>query len=282
MIPFVQQPVFEVFGRNIYLFGILVFTAMMVGLSVARRRCRDTGLDLDIGEDVMLSAIFVGFPVSHVFDVLLYSPEVLREDPLELLRFWGALSSYGGMMGGLVGIFVALHVGGAKALTRRQRMLYVDAIAYGFTFAWVFGRLGCTFALDHPGSITDFPLATSLETPEAQAFIRRIYDDAGNVDLVPPATELARLGFHNLGLYEMLYTLVVMVPTFVLLGRRKRAPGFFLVLFLLVYSPVRFALDFLRESDATYGGLTPAQYVAVAATLASIALLMRVRSGETE
>lgn len=71
---------------------------------------------------------------------------------------------------------------------------------------------------------------------------------------------------------------IVVVPVFVLLDRKERGPGFFLAAFAALYMPVRFMLDFLRVSDARYGGLTPAQWAA-AAVLLSLPIVWRVARG---
>ena len=47
------------------------------------------------------------------------------------------------------------------------------------------------------------------------------------------------------------------------LGAKKRPVGMYLVVFGIWYGAVRFYLDFYRIIDATYLGLTPAQYVSV-------------------
>lgn len=279
MIPFVEQPVLRISDSiQIHLFGPLVVTGVLLGMRIARGRVERTGLDSTFGEHVMFSAVFVGFLVAHAFDMIAYHPQRALENPLELLKFWGSMSSYGGMLGGLAGIAWALFTGEGRKLDLRKRLGYVDAIAYGFPFAWVFGRLGCTFALDHPGSVTDWPIATSLATPGARAFITRVYADADRLADLPGVGELPSLGFHNLGFYELLYTVAVIVPVFLVLGRSPRAPGFFLVTFLLVYSPVRFFMDFLRLGDRTYAGLTPAQHIAIGVTLASLALAIKLRT----
>jgi hypothetical protein len=67
------------------------------------------------------------------------------------------------------------------------------------------------------------------------------------------------------------------VPAVLLLGRRARTPGFFLAAFILLYMPVRFALDFLRVADARYAGLTPAQWAALAALLGLATIIMQAR-----
>jgi hypothetical protein len=63
----------------------------------------------------------------------------------------------------------------------------------------------------------------------------------------------------------------------VVLGRRPQRVGVFLAAFLVLYMPVRFAFDFLRVADLRYGGLTAAQWVALAALAGVVPLLGYVR-----
>ncbi|MFO0696743.1 MAG: prolipoprotein diacylglyceryl transferase family protein [Polyangiales bacterium] len=276
MVPFVELPTLRLGPIAVDPFSTLVVIGVLVGVVVARRRCVTTGLDPIFGERLMWHAIGIGFVLSHVLDVLAYHPEQVLEDPLVLLRVWGSQSSFAGMLGGLLGMafFFARHGG---HLDLRERLAYVDTIAYGFPFAWIFGRLGCTFALDHPGALTSFPLGTSLATASARAFLRSVYAEAGRLADLPGDETLARLGFHNLGFYELLYTVGVIVPAMLLLGRKPRTPGFFLAAFLLLYAPIRFVADFLRVGDRTYAGLTFGQYAALALTFAAAYLVHRTR-----
>ena len=75
--------------------------------------------------------------------------------------------------------FKARHVDAAA------RWRYLDVIAYVFPFAWAIGRLACTTAHDHPGTITTFPLGISLKSPEAQAYIAFFYSEAGRLAELP-------------------------------------------------------------------------------------------------
>jgi phosphatidylglycerol:prolipoprotein diacylglycerol transferase len=83
------------------------------------------------------------------------------------------------------------------------------------------------------------------------------------------------MAYHDLGWYEFLYTLLVIVPAFLVLDRKPRPTGFFPLAFLFLYIPVRFYLDFLRLSDARYGGLTFAQYAGAAGFAVAVYLLLR-------
>jgi len=79
----------------------------------------------------------------------------------------------------------------------------------------------------------------------------------------------------DVGLLEWLLMLVL-AGTFALLDRRRWPRGLFPGLFLTLYGPARFALDFLRIGDARYFGWTPAQYIALLATVAGVALLVAI------
>lgn len=271
MIPYFEQPSVRVGPLTIHAFGALVAAAVVVGYTVAMRRSRRAGLPPDVTESVLLWGLIAGFVAAHVFAVFVYFPADLRRDPLVLLRFWEDLSSFGGFFGGALGIalYFRLRRPGLGSSVRRT---YLDALAFAFPFAWIFGRLACTVAHDHPGRLTRFPLAVSLASPAARDYIRSVYEAAGLGPSLPPDRLLAGMGFHDLGWYEFLYTVLVMTPAFLLFDRRPRRPGFFVAALIVIYAPVRFALDFLRVSDARYFGLTPAQYSALVA-LALLAIV---------
>lgn len=163
-----------------------------------------------------------------------------------------------------------------KGLSADRRWLHLDGVAFSLPFAWAVGRLGCTFAHDHPGRITTFFLGRSLETEAARAFITGVYAAVGRAAELPPPSSLAGMAFHDLGWYEFLYLSLVMVPVFLWLDRKERRPGFWVGAFVLLYAPVRFLLDFLRVGDARYLALTPAQWVAAGA-LVTGALYAAVR-----
>jgi phosphatidylglycerol:prolipoprotein diacylglycerol transferase len=126
----------------------------------------------------------------------------------------------------------------------------VQALVIG----WVFGRLGCTLVHDHLGRPSEFLLAVRF--PDGPR--------------------------HDLGLYEFLYTVLVLVPAVVVLNRRPRPPGTSVAVLALLYAPARFLLDFLRQTDlpgadASHLGLTVAQYGCIALAGVGIGLLMRIR-----
>ena len=282
MIPYFPQPEVHLFGPiTIHAFGAIVAAALIVGWGMAVARSRRKGLDPEILEDLLLYVVLSGFVVAHLYSVLAYFPREAMENPLLLLKFWEDISSFGGFVGGLLGLWIFFRFK-ARHVDAAARWRYLDVIAYVFPFAWAIGRLACTTAHDHPGTITTFPLGISLKSPEAQAYIAFFYGEAGRLAELPPRAELARMAFHDLGWYEFLYVSLLMVPAFLVLDRKPHPPAFFLVAFPLLYVPARFFLDFLRIGDVRYLGLTPGQYAGIAVFLASVFLMVRMAGRKTK
>lgn len=261
MIPYVEQPSFNLGPLTIHAFGVIVALGLLAGLEIAKRRFRQLGLDARLGESMAWYAIIGGFIGAHLFSVLFYFPEKVARNPLVLFKIWEDISSFGSILGGMIGILLFFRLR-APHLDRAARWAYLDVAAYTFPAALAIGRIACSLAHDHPGKVTSFPLAVSLESERAREFIAGVYRGAGRLAELPPMETLAPLGFHDLGWYEFLYLALVVAPIVFVVGRKPRPAGTFLVLFVALYTPVRFALDFLRVGDKLYAGLTPAQWVA--------------------
>jgi prolipoprotein diacylglyceryltransferase len=91
-----------------------------------------------------------------------------------------------------------------------------------------------------------------------------------------------------MGMYEMVFTLVILFPANLLLHRRKPPVGSYIAMNCLLYGAGRFALDFLRATDRTdadprYFGLTLGHYCSLGVFLLGVvvALLAWGRKLET-
>jgi phosphatidylglycerol:prolipoprotein diacylglycerol transferase len=244
VIPYVQEPVWQVFGQKVTAFELCVFAAVVCGYEIVVRRAEKKGWDRNLALNLVLWTMLLGFIGSHTFDVVLYRPAELKQHPWLLLEIWGSMSSFGGLIGGIAG---GLLVFWMRRLSAAKAFQFFDIVAYAFPFTWIFGRLGCSLAHDHIGIPSTSFLAVNF--PEQPMF--------------------------DLGLLEFLYTLFI-AAIFMVADRKARPTGFFLALFFTLYGPVRFALDMLRTGDERYLGWTPGQYASLAATLFGLGLLSRV------
>lgn len=227
-------------------FGLLVATGVLLGARVAERRGSRLGLRRDLISDFIAHVVTLGFILGHVFDRLAYEPEIVLREPWDLLMPWRSMSSFGGFFGAVIGAVIW------KFRRKLAFTIPLDQVAFGMPVGWFFGRMGCFVVHDHPGQLTNFFLAVDN------------YQYGGL--LVGPR--------HDLGFYEVLWA-AVMIGLFFWLDRKPRPHGFYIGVIAVLYAPYRFALDFLREVDTTYFGLTPGHYSCILAFALGLDVLRR-------
>ena len=242
MFPFFEQPSWHFGPVTIHAFGVTVAAAIWVSMALMERRLATSSLDAALGRRLGGWMLVGGLLGAHLYSVLFYFPNELRSDPWLFLRVWEDISSLGGMIGGMLGagLFFAAR---ARELDARMRLAYLDVVAFVFPIGLAIGRFGCTLAHDHPGVVTTFPLAISLQSARAQAYIGQVYGAAG---LALPSSA-ATMGFHDLGFYEFLFLSFIVVPAFWYLNRHRRAPGFYTGSVLGAVSPRAIRARFLAR-----------------------------------
>jgi len=235
-------------GRSLAAFGTLVTLGIFAGAWFAERRGRLAGIPAREIPEAILSAVVPGLVLAHLLALL---PQQRGPDGWSLravLEFWNGMSSFGGFAGALLGFCLYYW------RSRRSLLPMADVLVQALVIGWVFGRLGCTLVHDHVGTPSEFVLAVRF--PHGPR--------------------------HDLGLYEFLYTVVILVPAVVVLNRRRRPPGTSVAVLALLYAPARFLLDFLRQTDlpgadVRHHGLTVAQYGSIVLAGIGIALVIRIR-----
>ena len=101
MLPYFEQPVWQIGPLAIHAFGVAVAVAAWFGLTIVQQRFDRLGLDPVLGQRLGGWMLVGGILGAHLFSVLLYFPHELRADPWLILRIWEDISSFGGLLGGL-------------------------------------------------------------------------------------------------------------------------------------------------------------------------------------
>ncbi len=242
---------------QIHSFGLLVALGLLIGIGwLSWRAEKKEGIDGERIQNFSLFLVFIGWPLSHVFNVLFYEPHMVLEDPMELFRVWGSISSYGGLFGGMIA-FAIWTIRNPDV----SRLKWGEIGTMGLVIPWFFGRLGCASVHDHPGALApEWFLAIDF----------------------PSTAKLPGGPRHDLGFYEAMWWGVILI-TMMILDRKPRRRGFYMGIIPIMYAPARFAFDFLRVpvdlgGDARYAGLTPAQYFSVVIFGIGVYFLMRSRN----
>ena len=246
---------FDVQEVPIQPFGVLVATGVLLGTRVAEHQAEKRGIDRAYLADFITHVIVIGFVSCYFLNGLFYERDALMEilaDPRKLFEKWLGLSSFGGFIGAAFAVWVW------KKRRKLPALHLADLCCWVFPLGWIFGRMGCFVVHDHPGAQTTFFLG--VENWGGQEGVIR----------------------HDLGFYEVLFSIVVFAVFWRLRDRRDLPTGFFCAVLPLVYTPFRFGLDFLRATDVSnpdtrYLGLTPGHYASIGFFVFAVLFLMHVR-----
>jgi phosphatidylglycerol:prolipoprotein diacylglycerol transferase len=283
MVPYIHVPDLHIGPLPLHPFGILVATGVLVGTTVTTRRARALGYDLLKLNSFVTWMLVAGFVLSHMLDSLFYHWQDVVKRPWSLLMPWEGLSSFGGFIGAFVGIAAwrYFYVDGNRPRLRAQPhpiLPYADLVLSVFPLGWVFGRAGCSTVHDHPGAraAADTLLAVAYPLRPGDGTVTHI----GFIELIHGHDPRFDLGF-----LEFLFA-IILAACFALTWRRRLPVGTYVVASALAYSPVRFAMDFLRipeneGGDTRYAGLTPAQFGCIGLFLYGLFMVGYLRNLKT-
>jgi len=197
----------------------------------------------------------IGARLYHVFDYWQY----YSKNSLEILFIWhGGLGIFGGILGGIVGLWIFLKINNKNVKIRDIFLPFLDLGVIGLSIGQVIGRWGNYFNQELYGLPTNLPWAIYIR-PENRL--------AG---FDPPA---GGSHFHPLFLYESIGCLIIF---FVCLGfllrstdpaergkSPRKKPGLTFFLYLFLYSFLRFWLEFLRPIGWQWKGFRVTQLVSL-------------------
>ena len=236
-------------------YGILMASAMAVGLWLAHRDARRRGLDaenlLKAAELALLGGL-VGARLYYVAFNLDYYAAV----PSRIFAVWeGGLAIHGGVLGGVL-------VGGAYAWLRQLPLrTYLDIAAPSLALGQAIGRWGNFFNEEAFGTPTNLPWKLYI-SPSAR-----------------PVEYAQAEFFHPTFLYESLWDVVVFaLLIWVFRTRLERAPGALFLVYVGLYSVGRFMTEALRTDALMLGPIRIAQLVSlvgVAAAMIGVPWLMK-------
>lgn len=244
LIPYLQLPYLHLGRVWVSTVHLLIAAGIFLGHLLLLRRARLSGRDASLAATLSLWMVVLGFAGAHLFKML-YLPgvgSVIRRNPGLVLSVFNGLASFGGIFAGLLAGLAYLRW---RKLSASEALGYLDMVAYIFPCAWIFGRISCSLAHDHPGVWSSSWLAVR-------------YPDGARYDL---------------GVLEVFYMFVVIL-LFQVLDRRPRPVGFYLGSFLLLYGPFRVILDRLHVDVLRYLGWSVDQWAGAVATLAGLGVGM--------
>ena len=244
--------------------GITIAIGFLIGAQVMLNRANKRGIarakvsGIDLHVQSMLTRAAVGAIVGARFFYIVTRPDQFP-DVLGWFRVWeGGLS----LLGGIAGAILAAV---PYVLKRRFSIpLLLDSVAPGLALGIFLGRIGDLVIGEHLGGETTFALGWRCTGA---------FRDAGAPYPFPgpgPGTVQGCFDtvLHQTALYDFLAGGIIFA-VLLLLERKPRFDGFFLLAFGVMYGMARFITDFARAADKDLlGPLTGSQLTALGTILA--------------
>jgi phosphatidylglycerol:prolipoprotein diacylglycerol transferase len=236
-------------------YGILMASAIVVGLWLGHRQARREGIAADDLVSVAQWSILAGLVGARLYEVV-FNWDYYGQYPAKIIAVWeGGLAIHGGLIvGPLVGVWLARRWG--VPILRG-----LDVAAPCLALGQAIGRWGNFFNEEAFGRPTDLPWKLYISPPHR-----------------PPGFAQYDF-FHPTFLYESIWNLAVFLVLVAALRRRLHAqPGALFFCYVGLYSIGRFAIEALRLDSFWIGAYRVPQLaslVGVAVAVGGLAWLSR-------
>ena len=244
-----MHPFIHIGSITLPMYGLCAMVGTVFALlAVFRLRKKGSPLSEDNLLDALIWAILIGFVCAKLLYFIVDPPKM----PHSWSELWDLISAglvfYGGLIGGLLGLFLV------SRKTNKSMITYTDLMAPCFCLAHAGGRVGCLMAGCCYGMAYSGPCAVVLD----------------GVSRLP--TQLMESAF---------LVLLFAVLTAVYLKKPRR--GMVTGLYLSLYAVWRFIIEFFRADErGAVGPLSTSQFISLFILGFGVYLLIRSRQADND
>jgi phosphatidylglycerol:prolipoprotein diacylglycerol transferase len=230
-------------------YGITYFLGFLVGGYLTWRWAPRFDIPRERIEGLLLWIVVGTVAGARLYYIMQNDPFAYLSEPWRVFAVWeGGLAYFGGLFGGILGAFIYARRNGIRF--SRAADLFAPAIPVGSAI----GRISCGLAGMDYGTPTSLPWGV-------------IYSNANSY---APVDGIAR---HPVQFYELFGDLIIAGVLIKLRG--KLSSGALFVMFLILFSTLRFFLFFARGDVYPVAmGLKNAQWTALAILLVAVPTLL--------
>ncbi|MBQ3089865.1 MAG: prolipoprotein diacylglyceryl transferase [Oscillospiraceae bacterium] len=247
----IQPVAFNLFGKDIYWYGIIIAAGFLLGVFVASRQAPSLGTSADELLDLLLVAVPCGLIGARAYYVLFYQELYIDPDGTfnwaRAIAIWdGGLAIYGGIIAGVLAGFIFCRI------KKISFWPLADAASYALLIGQLMGRWG--------------------------NFVNR--EAFGG-----PCNALWRMGItvrgeylevHPTFLYESIWNLIGLCLLYFLVRPRRKFSGQLFLSYVIWYGLGRFWIEGMR-TDSLYlfgTGIRVSQALALASAMVGILLMI--------
>ncbi len=213
--------------------------------------------DLELTKENTLDLLFylvIGTIIgARIFEVLIYNPAYYLQNPMNILAIWhGGLSFHGGLVGATISTIIYCR--------KRKIPFYdiADIAVIPLAFGLFLGRIANFINGELVGRITDLPWCVKFKNHEGCRHPSQLYES-----------------LKNLIIFSTLWTI----------KDKKLKKGTLFWAFVIMYSTLRFAIEFVRAPDPQIGfilGLTMGQWLNIVMFIIGVFFFTRINMQESK
>ena len=188
---------------------------------------------------------------ARIFEIMLYNPAYYLKNPLETIAIWhGGLSFHGGLVGAAIAGYL---------YSKKKKINFydiADIVVIPLAFGLFLGRIANFINGELVGRITDLPWCVKFKNYEGCRHPSQLYES-----------------FKNLVIFSVLW----------FIKDKQLKKGLMFWSFVLMYSVLRFFVEFFRAPDPQIGfilGLTMGQWLNIVMFAIGIYFFIRINKQE--
>tara|TARA_Y100000310_G_scaffold334155_1_gene413232 strand:- start:90 stop:869 length:780 start_codon:yes stop_codon:yes gene_type:complete len=235
-------------------YGIIYVLGFVIAYFLINYIIKKKGLDIT-KDDVtdLLFYLLIGVILgARLFYVIVYNPKYFLVNPLDIFAIWhGGLSFHGGFIGVVIAVLI---------FCKKKKISFLrlaDIIVIPLSIALALGRIGNFLNGELYGRITNVPWAVKFKGAEGFRHPSQIYES-----------------LKNLFIFSVLWTL----------NKKNLPKGYLFSTFILMYSSLRFFVEFVRMPDSQLGfiifGLSMGQVLSVIMFIGGLVLLKLIKQNK--
>jgi phosphatidylglycerol---prolipoprotein diacylglyceryl transferase len=236
--------IFQLFGLKVHWYGVLIATAVLIGVFLAEKLADRRGLHPDIMAELPIWLIPSAIVAARAYYVTFQWSQYVQNPELIIAIWKGGIAIHGAILGGILAAIV---------FAKRKQVSFWqlgDCVAPSLILGQAIGRWGNFFNSEAFGAPTDLPW--KLLIPMAQR---------------PDGMESVAY-YHPTFLYESMWNFLVFLGLMWLWngdykGQLKLKTGTIFLVYFCAYSSGRIWIESLRTDSLMSGGLRMAQLVSI-------------------
>ncbi len=264
---------FQLFGKDVYWYGIFIATAFMVGLALTiyltkeLNKTRKNPIDPDLYYDALVYILIFAIIGARLYYVL-FDFDNYKGDIKSIFAIWnGGLAFYGGVIGGIIAVAI---------FVKRKKLNFFDfgeVMLPGLAIGQALGRWGNFVNREAYGRYTDNLFAMRILKDQAQVVTQELQDKL----VVVNGFEYIQV--HPTFLYESFFNVI---NCFVLMHvlKNQKYRGQVAIVYMIIYGSIRTFTEGLRVDQLQIGDTTWAVSRIISMLMVVVGITLYVYKGQ--